>query len=147
MYQISNLGRVKSLEKEIPYRTYGVWKLRTIPERILKPHKNEYGYLYVPLAKDTVKKKHKLHRLVAKAFVDNPEGKRCVNHKDGNKENNNADNLEWVTHSENMKHAADNRLWVSWNKGKHPEGRPRSEETKKKISETKRKRFAEKKTQ
>jgi len=127
-YQISNLGRVKSLKKRVPFETYGVRKLRTLPEKILKQHKNECGYMYVPLAKDTKKKKHKIHRLVAEAFLPNPEMKKCVNHKDGNKVNNCVSNLEWVTHSENMKHAAENGLWVSWNKGKHPEGKLRSEE-------------------
>jgi hypothetical protein len=125
---------VKSLEKKIPYETYGKRKLRTIPERIVKPYKNESGYLVFELKKDTVGKKHRLHRLVAEAFLQNPENKKCVNHKDGNKENNCVENLEWVTHSENMQHAAETGLWVSWNKGKHPEGRPRSEETRKKIS-------------
>jgi len=72
-----------------------------------------------------------LHRIVAIAHIDNPENKRCVNHIDGNKNNNSASNLEWVTDSENMKHAIKNRLCVpntkpmiehnrkfgSWNKG------------------------------
>ena len=53
-----------------------------------------------------VRKKYCLvHRLVANAFIPNPENKRCINHKDGNKKNNNINNLEWVSYSENMKHA------------------------------------------
>ncbi len=51
-----------------------------------------------------------IHRLVANTFVENPEGKTEVNHKDGNRENNCADNLEWVTRAENMKHASENNL-------------------------------------
>lgn len=114
LYQVSNYGRVKNLERKIPYR----FGLRTIPERILKNCENEYGYLYVRLCKETNSKKYKIHRLVANAFIENPDNKKCVNHKDGNKKNNCVDNLEWVTHSENMQHAADNKLWVSWNLGK-----------------------------
>lgn len=134
-YQVSNLGNVKSFAREVPYKTYGTWKMRTVPGRIMKPYKNESGYLLVTLTKPDSRKLCKVHRIVAEAFIENPESKRCVNHKDGNKENNCVENLEWVTYSENMHHAADNELWVSWNKGKHPEGRPRSDETRRKISE------------
>lgn len=130
-YQVSNLGRVKNLERKIP----SGYCMRTIPERVLKNNVNEFGYLYVILYKDTKPKKHKIHRLVANAFIDNPESKRCVNHIDGNKQNNCVENLEWATHSENMKHASEKNLWVSWNKGKHYKGKEHSEETKKKISE------------
>lgn len=133
-YQISNLGRVRSLDQLIPYETYGVRKLRKVPGRILKLHQNETGYMTIDLWKDTIKKRYKVHRLVAETFIPNPKMKKCVNHKDGDKGNNCVDNLEWVTHSENMHHAVDQGLWVSWNKGKHPTGTPRSEETKEKIS-------------
>ncbi len=58
--------------------------------------------------------KRYVHRLVAAAFIPNPQNKRCVNHKDGNKLNNHASNLEWVTHSENMVHAVNNGLAGGW---------------------------------
>jgi len=58
-------------------------------------------------------KSHSVHRLVAKAFCDNPKDKGYVNHLDGDKHNNHVDNLEWVTHSENMKHACENGLQIN----------------------------------
>lgn len=66
------------------------------------------GYRYVQVGGH----RHLVHRLIAKAYLPNPENKRCVNHIDGNKLNNAVSNLEWVTHSENMRHAVDTGLWV-----------------------------------
>ena len=95
-YQISNLGRVKSLarhrETKIPY---------FIEERILKQTVS-MGYLYVKLGKSGSKS---IHRLVASAFSKNDNKILEVNHIDGNKLNNIATNLEWCTHQENMQHA------------------------------------------
>lgn len=63
------------------------------------------GYKFVCLRKNENNKNHMIHRLVAKAFIPNPNNLPCVNHKDGNKQNNNVSNLEWCTCSENLKHA------------------------------------------
>lgn len=71
---------------------------------------NSSGYLRVSLRKGSQKKSLLVHRIVAEAFIPNPENKKCVNHIDGNKLNNSANNLEWCTHSENMKHAVKNKL-------------------------------------
>ena len=68
------------------------------------------GYLHVDIQEYGVPKKVALHRLLAIAFIPNPENKRTVNHKDGNKLNNDLSNLEWTTDSENIKHAYDNDL-------------------------------------
>ena len=76
-----------------------VWSYKS--NRFLKPYKNSGGYLRVALTKDWVKKQFTVHRLVAEAYIPNPENKPQVNHKDENKENNNVDNLEWMTAKEN----------------------------------------------
>ena len=75
--------------------------------RFLKPRKNNRGYFLVNLCKIGVMKTLKVHRLVALAYIPNPENKRTVNHIDGIKINNFAINLEWNTYSENMQHAYD----------------------------------------
>lgn len=97
-YQVSNLGRIKSLSKKIKCRN----GTRISKDRILK--NNSYnGYQRIQMGK---KSKHFLvHRLVALHFIPNPLNKPCVNHIDGVKDNNRVENLEWVTYSENNIHA------------------------------------------
>ena len=98
-YQISDNGKVKRVGKY--NNQFTEWEC----EKILKPTKNEKGYLYVNLCKNK-KIYHKyIHRLVADAYIDNPENKLCVNHIDGNKENCCVSNLEWNTYAENNIHA------------------------------------------
>lgn len=91
LYQVSNIGRVKRL------KGYGC-KL----SRILKPCKNHFGYIDVSLCKDGKEQKKKVHRLVAAAFIQNPDNKPEIDHIDGTRDNNRADNLRWVTHKENL---------------------------------------------
>ena len=88
LYQVSNLGRVKRLNTG----------------RILKGRKNTNGYLQVILCKNGKTKHYYIHRLVAQVFIPNQENKPQVNHIDENKENNHAENLEWVTSKENNNH-------------------------------------------
>lgn len=98
-YQISNLGNIISLNYHREKRIKQLSKLN-MPN----------GYITVKLCVDGKVKRYSLHRLVAEAFIPNPENKPFVNHKDGNKRNNNVDNLEWCTQSENQLHAVRNGL-------------------------------------
>jgi hypothetical protein len=79
---------------------------------------DRYGYKVVLLCVSGNRKHITVHRLVALTFIPNPENKPTVNHKDGNKQNNCVDNLEWATFQENTKHSYDTGLSVAWNKGK-----------------------------
>lgn len=90
-YMVSNKGRVISLDYQ-----------NTKTKKVLTPVKHHSGYLFVHLGKDKIRL---VHVLVAKAFIPNPLQKACVNHIDGDKSNNCVENLEWVTHKENMEHA------------------------------------------
>ena len=101
LYQISNMGRVKSLERTIKNGP-GVRKVR---ERILEPWVGKTGYLSIPLYKDKKGKTYYVARLVALHFIPNPENKRTVNHKKGIKSDNRAKKLEWMTYGENHTHA------------------------------------------
>lgn len=82
--------------------------------QVIKPYLNENGYFVVGFynSKKGFAVHHKVHRLVAEAFLPNPGNKRTVNHKDGNKQNNCLKNLEWATHGENIRHAFDTGLKV-----------------------------------
>jgi len=110
MYQVSNLGRVKSLGRIVVYpgSKYGMYNGVFRPEKILKPKLNRYAGL--TLSNKTTKIYPSVHRLVALAFISNPLNKPCVNHIDGNGLNNCVENLEWVTFEENTKHAYENGL-------------------------------------
>lgn len=105
-YQISNMGRVKSLYRIFKGKGSGSGSgIHRVNERILIENFDKYRYKYCILSKDAVTKTFKVHRLVALSFIPNPEDKPQVNHIDGNKSNNRLDNLEWVTASENITHA------------------------------------------
>lgn len=79
-------------------------------KKYLRQFLNEKGYVCVVLSIDSKPKKHKVHRLVAQTYLDNPENHPEVNHIDGKKRNNHYSNLEWCTRRYNMKHAWENGL-------------------------------------
>ena len=71
----------------------------------MKPYENHKGYLKIGLCKDGKCEKHRVHRLVAQAFIPNPYGLSDVNHIDGNKQNNSVSNLEWVSNRDNVEYS------------------------------------------
>lgn len=92
IYEVSNMGRVKSRRK------------------IISSVDDGKGYLRLHLSKNGITKSFRVHRLVAEAFVPNSDVSLKVNHIDGNKKNNRSDNLEWCTQAENVAHAYSNGL-------------------------------------
>lgn len=132
LYQISNMGRVKSLERTRNMNLPGHKKPAPVRERILKFGQSQ-GYQAVTLAKCGVNRKIRVHKLVALAFVPNPDRKPEINHKDGNKHNNIAENLEWVTPKENIRHAINTGLITSFPSNK---GRRHTEETLRRMSQS-----------
>lgn len=96
-YQISNYGRIKSFKRKEP--------------KILKQGYDGRKYRKIMLCKNGKRTNPAVHTLVAKLFVPNPKNKPTVNHIDCNKDNNRADNLEWMTYSENSLHGRKNGCW------------------------------------
>jgi len=97
IYQCSNLGRIISLK----------WGNK----KFINGSVSGCGYVQLVIYSNKIKKRIKLHRVIALAFIENPEHKLCINHKNGNKLDNRVENLEWCTHSENIIHAYKTGLW------------------------------------
>lgn len=110
LYQVSENGFVVSMKRQ---RALRGGKTAKVAERVLKTGNSKGGYKTVTLSKDGKTTTLKLHRLVAEYFIPNPENKKTVNHKDGDKSNNAKSNLEWSTQSENHTHAYQTGLRVS----------------------------------
>jgi len=109
LYLVSDDGRVKSLQ------TY-----RGTKPKIKEPYLGKRGYYVVDLSKRGYRKNVKVHRLVALAFIPNPDNKPQVNHIDGDKLNNHVSNLEWATCLENNRHARANGLMKDYDHSKAP---------------------------
>src|SRR5690625_4481364 len=103
-YQVSDLGKVRSFKKR------GAAKGKLKVPFLLKPSKNNKGYLRVRLWANHKYERHFIHRLVAMIFIPIPEGKHVVNHKNRNREDNKVSKLEWCTYHENVRHAVQTGL-------------------------------------
>jgi hypothetical protein len=106
VYEVSDHGRVRSVDRTV-MKSDG--KAYFLKGRLLV-NMNDRGYMQVSLGRGK-NQSAKIHRLVALAFIPNPENKITVNHIDGNKSNNHVSNLEWATYKENNNHAQRTGLW------------------------------------
>lgn len=102
LYQCSTYGNIRSLDRYV-YESSGKRQFRK--GQLIIPRKNKNGYLQFALNKNSKRKMVYIHLIVAETFIENTNKNDTVNHKDGNKLNNNIENLEWCSYSENNLHA------------------------------------------
>lgn len=100
LYQVSSDGQVKSLSREVETANKGGVFTKIIRERLLKPQIDQRGYLYVNIYKDNKMHSKRIHKLVASAFISNPNKYDDVHHKDHNAKNNTTSNLMWINKNE-----------------------------------------------
>lgn len=103
LYEVSNTGRVRSVDRYVKSKGESYWLRKG---KMLSPGKDTYGYLFVILTCNGKRKAINVHRLVAKAFIENPDNLPQVNHKDEVKSNNCVENLEWCTAKYNNKYGS-----------------------------------------
>lgn len=108
LYEVSNFGNVRS-KYRIVYQLHkdGGQARHIYKGKMLKPQFNPNGYAIIDLHRSGTITRCLVHRLVALSFIENPDGKPCINHKDADPKNNRAENLEWCTQSENIQYAYD----------------------------------------
>jgi len=118
IYIASPTGIVKSVDRvvETPYKK-GMTRRRKLKGIQLKANINSSGYASIVLQNNGARESTFIHRVIAKTFIPNPDNKKCVNHKNGNKLDNRVENLEWCTYAENHDHALDTDL--NWYKGEN----------------------------
>ena len=113
LYEVSSIGRLKSLSKKW---VSGTGRICCHDGMIMSLTKSPEGYPQARLRKNKIATTHRIHRLVAEAFILNPLQYRCVNHIDSNRENNSVGNLEWATHQTNRVHALNHGFALRGNK-------------------------------
>lgn len=102
LYEVSNFGRIRALARAYCDKN---GRVSNIKERIMKQPLSNTGYHHTALRKNGISVTRNLHRIIAEAFIPNPDNKPCINHINGDKSDNTLINLEWVTHAENIQHA------------------------------------------
>ena len=112
LYEVSNLGRVRSLGKVVIKDNHGTTCTAYYKPQILAQRYHPSGYLLVNLNKGLNETTYRVHRLVAESFIKNPDNKPYINHINGIKDDNRVENLEWVTPSENNYHAYNTGLCI-----------------------------------
>lgn len=118
LYQVSDQGRVRSLDRIVAHSRYGFQSLKG---RILRQHKNGDGYFQIGLNKDSHRKRYRTHRLVAQTFIPNPNSKPEVDHINTKRDDNRIENLRWATLKENQNNSLTQKKRSDSMKGdKHP---------------------------
>lgn len=110
VYYLCSMKHIRSYEDYLVDELSNVYSKRRGSLKKLKPILTHYGYYEVNIVNSERKFRAKIHRLVAEVFISNPNGLPQINHKDGNKLNNNVENLEWCTAKDNLKHARETGL-------------------------------------